>query len=84
MLKIKDNIDLKKLEKFGFVKVKMHKGYKNKRYFTNTKGGTYIIVDDENKGTDFYKRLSSGDWEYSNNLDILYDLIKADMVEKVE
>lgn len=83
MLRIKQEVNLQELEKFGFVRVKMHKGYKNNRYYTGQEQD-YIIVDDEGKDTEFYKLLHSADWDKNNNLDTLYDLIKADLVEKVE
>ena len=80
MLKIKDNVDLKELEKYGF---KIKKGIP--RYFT-CKG---LFGEEEW----FVRGLSGKDIGYSVkgngfgwalwNLDILYDLIKADLVEKV-
>ena len=74
MLKIKDNVDLKELEKFGFIKqqVGMDLAY-----------AKFIL-----KG---YYRESIIIWldrkiqvEAIDMLDLLYDLIKADLVEKVE
>lgn len=68
MLKIKDNIDLKELEKFGF-----QQGLEGcYNYIVKTDyitGGVYI---DENR------EVYCDNWA----LDILFDLIKADMVEK--
>ena len=88
MLKIKDNVDLKELEKF----IKKHK-YKEigiwKRYSINTgelekvwigfqwkTGGHSYMISYE---TDDRIIESAG----GLNLDVLYDLIKADLVEKV-
>ena len=77
MLKIKDGVDLKELEKFGFA---FHE--KDKTYFVGNypytvsiyiDSGRNIVVDDE----------WFGDYHFSL-IDYLYDLIKADMVEKVE
>ena len=77
MLKIKDNVDLKELEKFGF-----KKGF-----------GDYYIQDD-NYCTHLSikkcsKRIKTRNTDYKFKqvdeiLDLLYDLIKADLVEKVD
>ncbi len=73
MLKIKDNVDLKELEKFGF--------HKEKDCITNK--------------YDSYSKYSTRVWFYNRKLavrdahfgeydfDIIYDLVKADLVEKV-
>lgn len=73
MLKIKDNIDLKKLEKYGFKeeKICMSKDL-YQRY-------EYINIYQDDRQID----IELDGWE-TNNLDILYDLIKDDLVEKVE
>ena len=65
MLKIKDNVDLKELKKYGIGK--------NEKVF-NEYGCCIFEID-----TDKYIH-TLGD-KYGN--DILYDLIKADLVEKV-
>jgi len=78
-LKIKDNVDLKELEKFGF------------KYFING-CGTYGYSYDTGYG---FVTIIEEDKEFSEcrderripksiPLDILYDLIKADLIEKVE
>lgn len=73
MLKIKDNTDLKELEKYGFKEEKicmskdLYKGYE------------HINIYQDDRQID----ISLDGWE-TNNLDILYDLIKDDLVEKVE
>ena len=76
MLKIKDNVDLKELEKFGF-KNKLNICYKPKK-------GTWevieIKVDRETKIISF-PGLSD---TFHTREDTLYDLIKADLVEKIE
>lgn len=73
-LKIKSNIDLKELEKFGF----------KKKYYYNS-----IVLEAEkdeahNKQDVVFdlktRKLLFCNWAY----DVLYDLIKADMVECVE
>lgn len=85
MLKIKDNVDLKELEKFGFKQVIDSNGKPMNRMFTGTEAGTYIIVsrDEDDKGSEYYGHLGCADWERYNNLEVLYNLIKADLVEKV-
>lgn len=90
MLKIKDNVDLKELEKYGFVerydpvtgKICMYVIYKYDPYFDpysikNNSIELYIKLDD---------RIINADYLLSINdiSEVLYDLIKADLVEKVE
>ena len=76
MLKIKDNIDLKELEKFklrrdygGVYDASLSSRYPNQEQIN-------IYVDDREITIDL------DGWE-TNNLDILYDLIQAGLVEKV-
>lgn len=74
MLKIKDNVDLKELEKFGFKYDKnMHEyeiGYIFNGYISIEKNDRLIKpIYDENMWIDIE--------------DLLYDLIKANLVEKV-
>lgn len=78
MLKIRDDVDLKELEKFGF-KPKYYCGEKVYEKFLK-------------KGV-FYKEyiiiwFADREIQITNNgqvlLDILYDLIQAGLVEKVE
>lgn len=74
MLKIKDNIPLAELEKFGFEKI-------GENWYQFGSGWeAHITVRPDRK-------ITFGDewWgEDFDLIDILYDLIKADMVEKVE
>jgi len=73
MLKIKDNIDLKELEKFGFD-------------LEQTKD-EYDLIWGFDSGLLFYKdnRVIILPWNNQNTaLNTLYDLIKADLVEKVD
>jgi hypothetical protein len=82
MLKIKDNVDLKELEKFGF-----QKGYD---LFCKDDKPRIItaIVDDERNLKIQYSHSAWWDndhwYLYSHSQDKIYDLIKADMVEKVD
>lgn len=76
MLKIVDDIDLKELEKFGFIK--REDGYWVKK----------VYLKNENDDKNFYQiseksriiELTRLDGELD---DTLYDLIKAGLVEKV-
>ena len=75
MLKIKDNIDLKELEKLGFKQYP--NGYFKKVYLGNADDDRVCYFIDE------YRRIEitrlDGEVDHT-----LYDLIKADLVEKVE
>lgn len=86
MLKIKDNVDLKELEKFDFCE-----------FEENTKiDGTRILYD-KYCYKDFYlyitedKKIYGEQCDYikgqvlaNENFDTIYDLIKSDLVEKIE
>lgn len=83
MLKIKDNVDLKELEKFGFDKWKTEY---SKLICEGRRGQCFIVSVFENDS----KRIlwgyavgadGSGDTAYIDNT--LYDLIEAGLVEKV-
>ena len=78
MLKIKDNVDLKELEKFGFEKDGYNYCYDFIPYKEN--GGQYILFDVKERKL----YLDYIDLDYFDEaVNILYDLIKADLVEKV-
>lgn len=79
-LKIKDNVDLKELEKYGF-----EKGF---RFQPLNPLPIVAIVDTNRK---LIIQYSTSGWYDSNywylydkNQDKIYDLIKAGLVEKVE
>lgn len=79
MLKIKNNVDLKELEKFGFDSDENDYFYDFIPYKYNN--GQYILIRKDTK--DLY--FDYFDIEYIDEaINILYDLIKADLVEKVE
>jgi hypothetical protein len=79
MLKIKDNIDLKELEKFGFVCVCDR--YVNE-YIDEEQGYSSEEVRVQIDSRVIYYSTM---WDIAqNSLDIIYSLIKADLVEKVE
>lgn len=74
MLKIKDNVNLKELEKFGFEKI--DNGYIN-TYLNNkaSYGLNGIQIDTETR--ELYAELMF------EQIELFYNLIKADLVEKV-
>ena len=74
-LRIKDNVDLKELEKFGFKTDEYNLWYE---YHTETNYKDCIMMNTRNKYIGLYQTYNG----YSYG--ILYDLIKADLVEKVE
>lgn len=76
MLKIKDNVDLKELEKFGF---KFNKTFGEYQMFSPSRYEKIVIVDDKHILIEDFSGFSMVEY-----LDILFDLIKADLVEKVE
>lgn len=83
MLKIKDNVDLKELKKFGFITSKKIKD----KYNFNTKlvKAVFKSENDFNTMTISNKRtIDLTDlYEDIKWLDTLYDLIKADLIEKI-
>lgn len=79
MLKIKNSVDLKELEKFGFGKC--DEGYISQDFSYE------MIVDKKSKqisfgvdGGDFYAYVD----EFSDFGNVLFDLIQAGLVEKTE
>ena len=74
MLKIKDNVDLKGLEKYGFI-IDNH-------FVDKTYSYEFLAIDVLTKKI----FISSGVDEVNGDEEIikLYDLIKADLVEKVK
>ncbi len=74
MLKIKDNVDLKELEKFGW---HLRRNCITGKFGSYTKGATEVDLQDRIISP-YYAGFSSYDYEY------VYDLIKANLVEKVE
>lgn len=77
MLKVKDSIDLKELENFGFEYNDYSGQYKICE--RNIDGATYIYINVWNKKI-LFRQDKSSDKECLN---ALYDLIKADLIEKV-
>jgi len=84
MLKIKDNVDLKELEKYGMVYNPSSECYDDHHNFINLciyESDRIIQIDINDSALGFSKEYAKSviRAEY-----ILYDLIKADLVEKVE
>ena len=78
MLKIKDNVYLKELEKFGFEE-ENDRFFKKQNIFGVDEG---LTIDKRTRkiGWNTYTDLIDEDWLFDN----IFDLIKADLVEKVE
>lgn len=77
MLKIKDNVDLKELEKYGFIKERY-----NVLYLFEENSFTRIRIEIETRRIGFY---NSADIIVEKEiLDKLYDLIKDGLVEKID
>ena len=82
MLKIRDNADLKELEKFGFKYSKYYLGY-TKTICYGRRGQQFdLIIDD--RILSGYAEGADGSGEEAIIDDTIYDLIKADLVVKVE
>ena len=90
MLKIKDNVDLKELEKFGFLEhygvysICVDNKEQNKGLFKipNYKDFVFLTYyEDTGETTLDFQDMKD---YYSVDLSVLYDLIKADLVEKVD
>lgn len=95
MLKIKDNVDLKELEKFGF---KKHKN--DNDYTLVSKWGRLYVDGDSSDGHNscgswsFYPYIkiltnryirTVNHWDFEQEINrTLFDLIQAGLVEKVE
>ena len=100
MLKIKDSVDLKELEKFGFRKHK--KDDIQGGVIVSKWGREWIEADTSDgypcgsSGWEFYPvieiyedrsikvYLENWGWRYTKELNVLFDLIQAGFVEKVE
>lgn len=94
MLKIRDEIDLKELEKYGFeTKASSQIGTFNWRdnfvddNFGYIIGGENIYIYDRNDlecTKKDYLKIDIWGRPGECDLDVLYDLIKADLVEKID
>lgn len=79
MLKIKDDVDLKKLEKFGFRYTKNKNSYIKEIYV----GDCDLIVDADK--ILYYDNYSTADMTYHSYqlLEKIYNLIQTGLVEKI-
>ena len=75
MLKIKDNVDLKELEKLEFELV----NYVNMKIYKYENDYGNIII-----GPDYIIRLNHTTVNNISLLDVIYDLIKVDLVERID
>ena len=76
MLKIRDDVDLKELEKFGFEPRYSETTGKIVRYERDSNINIIRYIDNDPNHLPY--------WEICcNSPNLLYDLIKADLVEKV-
>lgn len=84
MLKIKDNVDLKELEKFGFQLNEDKTDYEQR---IDGNWWDIRVVNVEDRGLEHYTE-EIGYWAFTDNDELLEitfdDLIKADLVEKVK
>ena len=81
-LRIKKEIDLKELEKFGFIWTIYE--YYSKFIYEGRRGQMFNLIIRKDRYIQGYAYGADGDGEENYIDDTLYDLIKADMVEKVE
>ena len=79
MLRIKKEIDLKELEKFGFIKYKSIIVENRESKYSAT---LWVNIESKEISADYPVYYNFEDEE--SYLNTLYDLIKADLVEKVE
>lgn len=80
MLKIKESVKLKNLEKYGFKKPKQ-KSYGNYYEYNNGKG-TYLYVFENGKIS--ISMLNGAMTDHYAALNKIYDLIQAGIIEKVD
>ena len=86
MLKIKDNFDLKELKKYGFKYTPNCYEICKLCLQDNLDGAVYIRITNDRiiypvSDLDMYSLNNENEFKM---YDILYDLIKADLVEKIE
>lgn len=79
MLKIRDDVDLKELEKFGFMESVMYARGTKEAYVQNVTFGRIVIFEDS-RG--IYLEPIEDCVRYSDELCVIYDLIKANLVVK--
>ena len=85
MLKIKDNIELKELEKFGFKYIE-DKSYKGDFSYCEKLIGSNIILGVSEPSRVIYSNIAITETTYifSDGLDVIFDLFEKGLVEKVK
>ena len=81
MLKIRDKVNLKELEKYGF---ELIGGVYYKTIYEGRRGQDFELIIYNDRFIQGYSNGADGDGEEDYIDDTLYDLIKADLIEKVE
>lgn len=81
MLKIKDSVNLKELEKFGFVEKRKYIRKDNIAVEKETRDLVIQAININQYGG--FRAIDNKNSSMININDTIYDLIKADMVEKV-
>lgn len=81
MLKIKDNVDLKELEKFGF-KLDYELSTDVETILSSINKYQKLCIETKTRIIFLYEKFNSNTFIIKNVT--LYDLIKSDLVEKVE
>ncbi len=87
MLKLKDNVELNELEKFGFKYVEDKSFEGDFSYCEKAIGGNVVLgvgAHSRKLLADIVDGESNMTYIFSNGLDGLFDLIQAGLVEKVE
>ena len=85
MLKIKDNIELKELEKFGFKYVE-DKSYKGDFSYCEKLIGDNVILGVSEPGKVIYSNITITETTsiFTDSLDVIFDLFEEGLVEKVK
>lgn len=85
MLKIKDNVELKELEKFGFKYVE-DKSYKGDFRYCEKLIGSNIILGVSEPSRVIYSNIAITltTYIFSDGLDVLFDLFEEGLVERVK
>ena len=83
MLKIREDVDLKELEKYGFEYNKYYMGY-TKTICYGRRGQQFDLIIDNDRILSGYAEGADGSGEEGIIDDTIYGLIKADLVVKVE
>lgn len=85
MLKIKDNVDLKELEKYGLEFYEWEEGGLKYQSYMLDDDSTQIVVLDEIEGLQRGTITNPEEFAISfDAFDKLYDLIQAGLVEKID